>query len=459
MRSLAKLFGYSGGIVVVIVAGQYAYMSSDSPVSGAIWAFIYGFIAIGGLFGPALATRVWRHNKAAAGFIWAVALLSLAIAISNEIGAMAGRGSEQTAQRTQIADAVSDARKSLKLAQAEREGLRFTPADAAAVEAAKIKANAAAKAKEAECTQRGPKCREKETAESQALADLSAVTSNKALTDRAAELDAQIAAFREKIEAAGPVRETNSQGKALARLFGLDETQAAKLLTWQNTAMMIVVELLIVALILAAEEIEKNERQPEPAPERLQQSVRREEQEEAAPAAMIEHEPIALPHARYTLPEPAKELRPLPAPARVIEPQGQTDAPRVHAATRKAAEAAKGTPAPRPFPAPAKPRLVASEAVPAGSVVQIVRDLIEPGAAHAKLGIVDLYKAYAATCAKTGKRPIAPAEFPAALAPICEACGITIRDDGATGIFLLKVRLKQIGKAAAAYRLDIPQQN
>jgi hypothetical protein len=455
MRSLAKLFGYSGGIVVVIVAGQYAYMSSDSPVSGAIWAFIFGFIAVGGLFGPAIAARVWCHNKAAAGFIWTVALLSLAIAISNEIGAMAGRGSEQTAQRAQIADAVGDAKKSLKLAQAEREGLRFTPADAAAVEAAKVKANAAARAKEAECTQRGPKCRDKETAESQALADLTAVTGNKALTDRAAELDADIKALQEKIEAAGPVRETNSQGKALARLFGLDETEAGKLLTWQNTAMMIVVELLIVALILAAEEIEKSERAPTLTPERLRRPARREEQEAAAPAAVIEagevieHETIVLPHARYMPPEPAKEPQPLPAPARVIVPQAHAGTSPVHAAARMAAEAAEGTPAPRLFPAPAKPRLVATEAIPAGSVVQFVRDLIEPGAARAKLGVIELYKAYARACAMAGKRPIAPAEFPAALAPICKACGITIRDDGAPGIFLLKVRLKQPAKMAA----------
>ena len=42
---------------------------------------------------------------------------------------------------------------------------------------------------------------------------------------------------------------------------------------------------------------------------------------------------------------------------------------------------------------------------------------------------------------RLGIRPISPAEFPAALAPICEACGIAIRDDGAAGIFLLKVKL------------------
>jgi hypothetical protein len=93
---------------------------------------------------------------------------------------------------------------------------------------------------------------------------------------------------------------------------------------------------------------------------------------------------------------------------------------------------------------------VASEAVPAGSVVQIVRGLIKPGAVQAKLGVIELYKAYAAACAETGKRPVAPVEFPAALVPICEACGITIRDDGAAGVFLLKVRLSQTTKAVVA---------
>ncbi len=445
MRTLAKFFGYSGGIVVVIVAGQYAYMSSDSPVSGAIWAFLYGFIAVGGLFGPALATRVWRYNLAASVFIWAVALASLAIAISNEVGAMAGRGSEQTAQRVTVADTVQDARRSLTLAESERAGLQFTPADGAAVQAAQAKAAAATAAKTAECSQRGPKCREKEAAEALALADVATITGNKALTDRAAGLDIQIAGLREKIEHAGPVRETNTQGKALARLFGLDDAEAARLLVRQNTAMMIVVELLIVALILAAEEIEKNER-PAPALANLRPVARREH-EESEPGEVIEHETIAAPEAPYAALERVNEL---PAPRRVIEPPAQSAAPRVHAAARKAAEAAEGAPAARPVPISQRPRLVASEAVPFGSVVQIVRDLLEPGTARSKLGVVELYKAYAATCAETGKRPIAPAEFPADIAKICEKCGITIRDDGAAGIFLLRVRLSQTAKAAAA---------
>ncbi len=441
MRTLAKVFGYTGGLVVVIVAGQYAYATSDTPVSGAIWAFLYGFIAVGGLFGPALATRIWLYNRPASGFIWAVALASLTIAISNEVGAMAGRGSEQTAQRTQIADTVSDARRSLALAENERAGLTFTPADEVAVQAAQAKATAATKATGAECAQRGPKCQAKEAAESQALADLSEVTARKALTDRAAKLDAQIAALREKIEHAGPVRETNTQGRALARLFGLDDAEAAKLATRQNTAMMIVAELLIVALILAAEEIEKHEKRPATA---IPQTVAR--REEPAPTVVIEHEEIEQPAASYDALESVGEApRPMPVPM-VIE-QPDTGAPRLHSAVRRAAEAAEVTP--QPLQAPTKPRLVASEAAPLGNVLEAMTQILEPGGARDRVALADLHAAYTVACQLKGKQPVLMAAFVEALAEICEKLGIATQAAG-KDVFLLKVKLNQPAPVAVA---------
>ena len=263
MRTLAKLFGYAGGAVVVALAAQYAYSTSDNPISAAIAAFVYAVVSIGALFGPALAARLWRYNRALSAFVWAVAIATLAFAITNEVSALAGRGNEQTALRTSTADAVGDSRRSLKRAEAEREGLKFTPADDAAVDAARAKASAATATKAAECSGerggRGTKCREKETAEAQALADLAEVAARKASTDRAAKLDAQIAGLHEQIAHAGPVRETNTQGKALARLLGLDEAEAAVLATRQNAGMMIAVELLLIALLLAAETLDRHE--------------------------------------------------------------------------------------------------------------------------------------------------------------------------------------------------------
>ena len=69
---------------------------------------------------------------------------------------------------------------------------------------------------------------------------------------------------REKIEKAGPVLEANSQGSALARLFGLPDTKAATLSTYQNLAMAVVIEFLIAISLVASEVIGQPERVPAP---------------------------------------------------------------------------------------------------------------------------------------------------------------------------------------------------
>ena len=155
MHTFAKLFGLICGLVVVCIAARYGYRTSDSDIDGAIWGFVYGAIAVGGLFGPAISLRAWRHSKFTGAIATVITLLALLIAISNELGAMAGRGNSQQAERTRVADTVGDARGSLEIALTERKALKFTPADEAAVLAAKAKANAATSAKDAECTVRG----------------------------------------------------------------------------------------------------------------------------------------------------------------------------------------------------------------------------------------------------------------------------------------------------------------
>ena len=172
---------------------------------------------------------------------------------------LGGRGNSQQAETTCVAHTVSDARASREIATAERGGLKFTPADEDAVKAAIKAADAATKEKDIECVVRGPKCQIKTAAEAQALADVKAAAENRAMTDRAAKLDTQIAEFRGQIAQAGPVRETNSQGKVLARLLGLDEAEAARMATRQNAAMMVVAELLLVVFLVAAEELGKYE--------------------------------------------------------------------------------------------------------------------------------------------------------------------------------------------------------
>ena len=221
MRTIARAFGLLCGAVVVAIAARYGYRTSDNDLDGYIWAFTYASVTLGGLFGHSLAGRVWRHNGLVGCIALMVAGAALVISLSSSLGAMAGRGNEQQAERMRVADTVRDLRRGLESAESERKGLRFEATDDAAVQVATARALAATAAKAAECQWRRVRCRDEEAAESAALAALEAATRNKAATDRAAKLDADMAASRERIEKAGPVLEANSQGNALARLFNL----------------------------------------------------------------------------------------------------------------------------------------------------------------------------------------------------------------------------------------------
>ena len=367
MRILVKIVGYAASAVVIAMVAQYAFTTSDNVLIGSIAAFLYGVITFGGLIGPAISARVFRYNKIAGLFVAAVTAACFIAAVSNEIEAMTERGDGQQAGRTLVADTVQDARRSLEQAEKDRRALVFTPANEAAVQAATAKASTATQAKTAECGTRGPRCREKEAAESQALADLASVTRDKALTDQAATLDSQITALRSEIKKAGPVLQTNSSGKAFTRLFGLPDTEAAKVATWKLGFMMIVAEFLIMALILASEVFDKHEKAPKRATEISEIEARREEETEA------------------------------PAPIQV--------------ATR--------------------PHLVSSETMPFGNVAEIVSANIETAAGRSKASIGELHTLYVQVCGETGKRPVPNADFASAITAFCQAQGIaTKQGDG-----------------------------
>jgi hypothetical protein len=252
MRHVALVFAILGGAALVIIAARYGYASTDNPTDALFWGFLYGIITLGGLFGHGFALRVWRHDKRAGAFIFAVAAAAFIIGQSNSLGSMASRGNEATAKRQGIADDVEDLQKQLKTAVKEREKLQFDPADEKTVSSANEEATNATNARIRECKSgHGPACIEKEKAEEQALAKKTKATNDKAAADRAKKLHEEIIpGLREQIRKAGPVLETNSQGSALARLFG---GEAKKLLTWQNLVMGTVAELLIAAAMIGYE--------------------------------------------------------------------------------------------------------------------------------------------------------------------------------------------------------------
>jgi hypothetical protein len=165
----------------------------------------------------------------------------------------------------------------------------------------------------------------------------------------------------------------------------LPEAKAATLSTYQNLAMALVIELLIVMSLVAGEVLEHHETQP--AAEALKAVPAREPQKPVEPPFVVE---------------------------------------------------AHSTPtrAPNAFPAPARPRLIASRADPVGSVAVIM---------------ADVFAAYAEACEASGKRPIPANEFPAAISELCQRLGIEI-EDNEKGVFLLKVRTKKVATRVQSQR-------
>lgn len=404
MRYLAGGFGVVCGLVIIAVVSRYGFKTADNDIDGYIWAFLYGMIAFGGLFGHALAVHVWRASRVAALLVGLGAAAALTINLSNSLGAMAGRGNEKVASRIKIADEVRDARRSLSRAEDERASLRFTPTDQATVEAARRASNAASAAREAECAKRGDRCRDREADEGKALAALSTLTAGKASTERAAVLDAEIGRLRQQLERAGPVLEANPQGAAFARMFKLPDSTADLLSTWQNFAMSLAAEILIVLSMISFEVL------------RPTKEVRRQAKSESAPNAVeaIDITPVSI-----------------PAPPAAIE-------------------ASAGLEQPKAFVPPVKPRLVASRQHPVGHVATIMSDLMEVG--DGRVEFAEAFTAYAAACKQKGKRVASVDDFSIALKRLCNEIGVKIKSEG-QNVYLMRVQLKA-GSGAMVMPLD-----
>jgi hypothetical protein len=389
MRWLSLIFGIVCGTVIVAAAARFGFRTSDNDADGIMAGFLYASITIGGLVGHPLAIRVSRKSRATGIILMLVSFCALLISLSNSLGALAGRGNELQAKRMQVAETVRAAKRSLERAEREREGLQFTPTNAEAVKAAKSKADAATATKEAECRKRGDKCREREADESRALEALEAATREKAVTERALALDTEIGDLKAKIDKVGPVLDANPQGSAFARLLNLPETEVNTIAAWQSLAMVIMIELLIVSSLIAFEVLGKDA-------------------------------------AFNPVPEAAR--KPMEAmPVLEIIPAAED---------------------PKAFPAPPKPRLIASRSDPLGNVALIITEVMEPG--RGKVEIAEAFKAYAEECRNQGKTPVSVGVFTDALERFCQRLGIQIEPDINGRVYLKKVRLKKIEKKAAS---------
>jgi hypothetical protein len=384
MRNGAGLFGLLCGLVIILINARYGYRTADTDADGYMVGFFYGAISFAGLFGHALAARLWKNGfQMTALLVGGVCFAALLVSLSNSLGAIGGRGDQIQAKRLQIAATARVTNRSLDLAQKKLEGLTFTPTDEAMVKAVKALSDAATAAKDDECKfVRGRKCEARVADEQKTLAALTEASKNKSLTDSAAALNLEIAGYQKTLKESGPVLEVNSQGAAIARLFDLPDSKASFLSTWQNFLMGAIVELIAVVFLIAYEALDPK-------------------------------------HSQKIEPEtPGRREEPI-----VFDPLPETEDK------------------PKAFPVPSRPRLIAAEAKPMGNVASIIADLIESG--RGKTEIADLYSAYAEACHEQGKAPVDVDAFGLSIRRICRDIGIQIAAKK-DGVYLMKVRLKNV---------------
>lgn len=261
MRNALGVFGLGAGAIVVALVSRYGYATSDTPLDGAIAAFFFAVIAIGGIGGPAVAVHLFRvaerWAKAWGAVAGSIALIALAANLSNSLGAIAGRADKTLAERKSATDGRKDAREALTRLTVQRAALeKFSPATEDDVAAARAVVTSAERSTLAECGDgsnsklRGPRCLNREVEERTARETLKGALANKGLADQARALDANIAAERRKLEGAPSVASANPMADALARLFHVGAEDAA---TWQQMATVVVVELLIAFALIAWE--------------------------------------------------------------------------------------------------------------------------------------------------------------------------------------------------------------
>jgi len=259
MRSAVGIFGLLCGLIVIGLVGRYGYTSTDVETDAWIVAFLFGAIAVGGLFGHAVAVRLWRRSKLASIAFGLVSAVALVLNLSNSLGAIAGRADHATMERVTTNRAIRAAEAEVKRLTDLRDAMPpFVPTNAAAVAAAKRVADAATTAKERECDggnprQRGDHCRAREGDERNAIERLANVTAAMAATDRAVKLEADAKAQRDKLAALGPIVTVNVQGSAITKLFRLPDGEAEFAATVQQFGIAVIVEMIIVMCMIAWE--------------------------------------------------------------------------------------------------------------------------------------------------------------------------------------------------------------
>ena len=392
MRALFGCLAVLLGAVSIALAARYGYKGADTEIDGVISAVVFGAIALCAFIFDAAAVRLWfmRHRLGAV-VIGSISAAALVVTFTNSLGAIAGRADTTQAERARAKDEVAADRAELARIVQERTALgQFPPATDETVTAARAAVTAAEQARVAECEKRGPRCREREKEEEGKRDSLAAVLANKALTVRAAELDADAKAIRARIAKAPAVQHANPLGASLALLIGAG---AAALTAWQQAIVAAVFELCLVGVMVIYELLGHVK---QPAQQRIEGV-----QSQKAPGDL----------------DPAK----VPPPQEI-----------------------------KPSTSPARRKTVAAKAN--GSVKSFFRDHVFPADGE-RVEIKALMRDYRAWCARENVTPLDASAFLDELEKLCRKLGIEteVGDDQRVYCLNVKMATALAGKADAVH--------
>jgi hypothetical protein len=248
-------------VIGIAFVARFAYVTSDTPTDGAATAFLFAMVASGAFLGPAIAIAVGnRGHKAVAGFWWLLATLAILANWTHTLGAIAQRGAGIEAKGAKITADIAEDRRALARLESELGAMRFTATTAEAVAAARNAADLAERNHRAECgpnnETRGERCRARELEEQAKRDTLVKAVSEKAATDRAAQLAAEATELRDRLAAAPIAPSSNALSNALGRMLSIPALTAA---TIQQGLVSAIVELLIAA-VLALPELLRSKR-------------------------------------------------------------------------------------------------------------------------------------------------------------------------------------------------------
>jgi hypothetical protein len=386
MRTLFGCLAVLLCVVSVALAARYGYKGADTEVDGVISAVVFGLIALCACLFDAAAVRLWfMGHRIGASAIGVIAAAALVVTFTNSLGAIAGRSDITQAERNRTKADEADGRAELARITRERDGLAFTPTTDDAVKAARDAVATSERIRLAECgngdpKQRGPNCRQRETEEQGKRDGLASVLTNKALTERAAQLDADAARVRTKLAKAPKVQNANPLGAVLEQMIG---ATAAALTAWQQAIVAGVFELCLVGVMVIYE--------------------------------LLGHQ------------GPASEARPAkePAPAPMTVAVGASEARREPT---------------RPAPV-RRPKLPPKPQAPTGSVKTFVHDRLFPAEGE-RLDMKALTADYRAWCLQKGIGVLELSRFLDEIEAVCGRAGIAIEVGGDKRVYCLDVKLE-----------------